>query len=75
MARDGTYRGGRRVRAGDKPDTLADKIASGNSAQILDFPDFDLNGVPEGEVKRFVDFTLSARGQKIAEQVGFVTVE
>ena len=55
MARDGTYRGGRRVRAGDKPDTLADKIASGNSAQILDFPDFDLNGVPEGEIPEFND--------------------
>lgn len=27
MAKDGTNRGGRRVRVGDKPDALADKIA------------------------------------------------
>ena len=27
MARDGTNRGGRRIRAGDKPEPLADKIA------------------------------------------------
>jgi len=33
------------------------------------------NGAPEGEVKRFIDFTTGAKGQKIAEQVGFVTVE
>ena len=33
------------------------------------------NGEPEGATKSFIDFTLSARGQRIAEQVGFVTVE
>ena len=26
MAKDGTNRGGRRIRAGDKPEALADKI-------------------------------------------------
>ena len=26
MAKDGTYRGGRRIRAGSKPDSAADKI-------------------------------------------------
>lgn len=41
MAKDGTNRGGRRVRAGDKPDALADKIISGRSAEVLDF------GIPD----------------------------
>lgn len=41
MAKDGTNRGGRRVRAGDKPAALADKIQAGRSAQILDVPDFE----------------------------------
>ena len=36
MAKDGTNRGGRRVRAGDKPQALADKIAKGKSAKILE---------------------------------------
>ena len=36
MSKDGTYRGGRRVRAGDKPDSLADKIASGRSARVFE---------------------------------------
>jgi phosphate transport system substrate-binding protein len=33
------------------------------------------NGEPAGKAKAFVDFTLSAKGQAIAEQVGFVTVK
>ena len=40
MAKDGTNRGGRRVRAGDKPQALADKIATGRAARILETPDF-----------------------------------
>ena len=32
------------------------------------------NGEPEGEAAKFVDFTLSAEGQAIVEQVGFVPV-
>ena len=44
MAKDGTNRGGRRVRAGDKPAALADKIATGKKAEILDFHITDLNG-------------------------------
>lgn len=39
MAKDGTNRGGRRVRAGDKPDALADKIANGREATVM-----ELNG-------------------------------
>ena len=33
------------------------------------------NGEPAGEAKAFLDFTLSAKGQAIAEQVGFVPVK
>lgn len=33
------------------------------------------NGAPTGAAKSFVDFTLSAEGQKIVEQVGFVPVK
>jgi len=40
MAKDGTNRGGRRVRAGDKPLPLADKIAQGKPAQVLEMPEF-----------------------------------
>ena len=35
MAKDGTRRGGRRVRAGDKPKALSDKIAEGKDADIM----------------------------------------
>ncbi len=33
------------------------------------------NGEPAGAAKAFIDFTLSSKGQKIAEQVGFVSVK
>ena len=45
MAKDGTNRGGRRVRAGDKPTPLTDKIAAGKPARVLEgaeLPDIDL---------------------------------
>ncbi|MEG0090513.1 MAG: terminase, partial [Oscillospiraceae bacterium] len=38
MAKDGTNRGGRRVRAGDKPAALADKITNGKAATVLQAP-------------------------------------
>ena len=44
MAKDGTHRGGRRIRAGDKPDALADKIAGGRAANIMEFPMTELDG-------------------------------
>ena len=44
MARDGTNRGGRRIRAGDKPEALADKIAGGRTAHIMEFPMTELDG-------------------------------
>lgn len=33
------------------------------------------NGEPSGDASKFIAFTLSGEGQKIAEQVGFVTVK
>ena len=43
LAKDGTRRGGRRVRAGDKPKALSDKIAEGKDADIMEFhtPELD----------------------------------
>ena len=38
MAKDGTNRGGRRVRAGDKPQPLAEKITAGKAARVLEPP-------------------------------------
>ena len=43
MAKDGTYRGERRVRAGDKPDPLVDKITSGREAKVFEPLDFDID--------------------------------
>ena len=36
---------------------------------------FYTNGEPTGEVKAFIDFTVSEEGQKIARQVGFVPLK
>ncbi len=33
---------------------------------------FYTNGEPSGEAAKFIDFTLSAKGQEIAEKIGFV---
>ena len=38
MAKDGTNRGGRRIKAGHKPDALADKISKGQKATHIEFP-------------------------------------
>ena len=58
MAKDGTNRGGRRVRAGKKPDPLNEKLASGRPATRLkppepadlDFYDFTDDDVGDGAV-------------------------
>ena len=49
MAKDGTNRGGRRVRAGDKPQSLADKITSGKAAKILGAPELQPESMLEAE--------------------------
>lgn len=73
MARDGTNRGGRRVRAGDKPAPAAEKIQKGQQVQILnnDIPtlsptEMEAVDLPEGAVMNGVDMPkpsdyLSAR--------------
>lgn len=73
MARDGTNRGGRRVRAGDKPAPSAEKIQKGQQVQILknDIPtlsptELEAVDLPEGAVMNGVDMPkpsdyLSAR--------------
>ena len=53
MAKDGTNRGGRRVRAGAKPDPLKDRLEAGKPASSLlepvDLDPFGLDGVDMGE--------------------------
>jgi hypothetical protein len=49
MAKDGTLRGGRRVRAGDKPEPLADKITKGKAAKILEVSDIHPESILEAE--------------------------
>ena len=73
MARDGTNRGGRRVRAGDKPAPAAEKIQKGQQVRILkkDIPtlsptELEAVDLPEGAVMNGVDMPkpsdyLSAR--------------
>lgn len=52
MAKDGTNRGGRRVRAGATPDALNDKLAAGRPAARLttplEFDVFELDGTDIG---------------------------
>lgn len=73
MARDGTNRGGRRVRAGDKPAPAAEKIQKGQQVRILkkDIPtlsptELEAVDLPEGAVMEGIDMPkpsdyLSAR--------------
>ena len=49
MAKDGSNRGGRRVRAGGKPQALADKITNGKAAKILEIPDLHPESLLEVE--------------------------
>ena len=49
MAKDGTNRGGRRARSGVKSGALADKIAAGKAATVLDLPVVELQGTDLGE--------------------------
>ena len=51
MARDGTRRGGRRPRSGEKPEALVDKLAKGKPAHIMDLPDFSPNPLIADELK------------------------
>ena len=62
MAKDGTNRGGRRVRAGDKPMSAAEKIQRGREGRVMnnDIPSFtptelDAVDLPEGAVMNGAD--------------------
>lgn len=62
MAKDGTNRGGRRVRAGDKPMSAAEKIQHGREVRVMnnDIPSFtptelDAVDLPEGAVMNGAD--------------------
>lgn len=62
MAKDGTNRGGRRVRAGDKPMSAAEKIQRGREVRVMnnDIPSFtptelDAVDLPEGVVMNGAD--------------------
>jgi hypothetical protein len=81
LAKDGTYRGGRRIRAGDKPTPAAEKLSKEGRVRIMqnDIPDLkceELEAVdlPEGAVLEGVDMPkpgdyLSAR-QKDGKPLG-----
>ena len=81
MAKDGTNRGGRRVRAGDKTLSAVEKIQKGQSVKIMDndLPtltpsELDSVDLPEGAVLEGLDMPkpseyLSAR-QKNGEPLG-----
>ena len=49
MAKDGTNRGDRRVRAGDKPTPLTDKITAGKAARVLEGVEFHPETILEPE--------------------------
>ena len=66
MAKDGTRRGGRRVRTGDKPKALSDKIAEGKDADIMEFHAPELDAAVSKTAFRasssfFVVFTSSSK--------------
>ncbi|MDL2310366.1 P27 family phage terminase small subunit [Peptostreptococcaceae bacterium OttesenSCG-928-C18] len=79
MAKDGTNRGGRRVRAGDKPLPLADKIANGKAAKVLEVtmpqetvleaPDLEVDSDMPGEDMPSPSDYLSSR-QKDGKPLG-----
>lgn len=54
MAKDGTNRGGRRVKAGSKPDALADKITKGTAARRIELPAFE-DRVPDFDIEDIGD--------------------
>lgn len=81
MAKDGTYRGGRRIRAGDKPTPAVEKLSKEGRVRImqndipdLDYTDLEAVDLPEGAVLEGSDMPkpsdyLSAR-QKDGKPLG-----
>lgn len=56
MAKDGTNRGGRRVRAGDKPDALTDKIAGGRDATVVVNDSVTREAITKDQMRKFLKF-------------------
>ena len=69
MAKDGTNRGGRRVRAGDKPHPLAAKITSGKAARILEAQDLQPDSVLEASD---LEDAADLNGEDIPEPSGYL---
>lgn len=70
MAKDGTLRGGRRVRAGEKPEALVDKINKGKSAKVLDMPEFQPESILEAED---LDVDSDYKGEDIPEPSAYLS--
>ena len=76
MAKDGTNRGGRRVRAGAKPDPLNEKLAAGRPATRLEDPlnepfDFEGSDIGDGE-QLLLHFAVAGWGCDPAARRAFV---
>ena len=70
MAKDGTARGGPRVGAGRKSKALADKVAKGMTADVLELPDSaDLEGADVPPVKEYMKAKQSSGIDLCAEDV------
>lgn len=70
MAKDGTNRGGRRVRAGVKPDPLNEKVAAGRPATRLEAPlnePFDFEGGDIGAGAVLAGETMSEPSDYLSE--------
>ena len=75
MAKDGTNRGDRRVRAGAKPDALNEKLAKGLPATRLEYPTIDpfnfwQNLIPTVLCDRFNKSVSSRRSDGWKESTG-----
>ena len=63
-----------------KPLTLGGKKATAETAKSKEWPlsrelYFFTNGAPAGDAKAFTDFVISADGQKIVQETGFVPLK
>lgn len=72
VAKDGTNRGGRRVKAGGKPASLADKIASGKSARV--FEPFEFGVDDNFEPEDFVNMP-ELEGENIPKPSDYLSAE
>ena len=72
MAKDGTNRGGRRVKAGSKPDSLADKMKLGRSAKVFEPLDFDIDD--DFETDSFMDVS-DLEGENIPRPSEYLSAE